>query len=475
MILRKKWTSVAVALGMLFSASESYAVLDAYQANLKKQLESRGLGLDDEDILVLGVMLPKFVKPLVDTWKEAKASGMSNALIRATIGANKNQAAIDVLTAEIAKRKGGVPNTSSSQTSSTSSNTPSNTSSSSSSTSSSSSSSSSYNASSSNNPSIVKVYAGIRDNFLIAIDHSKGELTLKDWETFAQNLDKHLSESDPIWEALKQEYAGLKKPWPLWDIFTGKIKADSQLLKGRIQSSLFELLKGISKPSSTFQRPPGALLDYLYSGPEIQVAIASPNRGAGKVIPYFGDYNKTGKDVNGFWYLSNYFVSDPAKGLKFEVSFTFKGALYTFNNIEGAYQAGKLLIAGVPLSPAEIQQYVSANPNQARELARVEKRYKYNAADREKIDAFMKNLVSQKFINSALGAKLNTETGEAELIEGNTWDDAIWGKPFDGVQHVLAQNGPMKGKQGENRLGKILGMVRTEIRKGVRSVTPYAF
>ena len=111
MMLGKKWMSGLVALGVLLGTTESYAVLNAYQANLKKQLESRRLGLADEDILVLGVMVPSFLKPLVDKWKEAQAAGMSNALIRATIGTNKNQAAIDALTAEIAQRKGTTAST----------------------------------------------------------------------------------------------------------------------------------------------------------------------------------------------------------------------------------------------------------------------------------------------------------------------------------------------------------------------------
>lgn len=63
----------------------------------------------------------------------------------------------------------------------------------------------------------------------------------------------------------------------------------------------------------------------------------------------------------------------------------------------------------------------------------------------------MTNLVRDKFSNNPeLCAKL-LETGDAELIEGNTWGDTFWGV--------------CKGK-GENHLGKILMKVRQELRDG---------
>ena|ERR1035437_1440708 len=59
----------------------------------------------------------------------------------------------------------------------------------------------------------------------------------------------------------------------------------------------------------------------------------------------------------------------------------------------------------------------------------------------------MRDLIAQKFSStSGLGRMLHA-TGDAELIEGNTWGDTIWGI-CDGV--------------GENLLGKLL-MERREI------------
>lgn len=60
----------------------------------------------------------------------------------------------------------------------------------------------------------------------------------------------------------------------------------------------------------------------------------------------------------------------------------------------------------------------------------------------------MKYLLTQKFQDPELKQKL-LDTGDQELIEGNTWNDTFWGV-CDGV--------------GENHLGKLLMEVREEIR-----------
>ena len=64
----------------------------------------------------------------------------------------------------------------------------------------------------------------------------------------------------------------------------------------------------------------------------------------------------------------------------------------------------------------------------------------------------MFDLVTEKFKqNPELKQKL-LETGNQELIEGNTWNDTFWG----------VCNG-----QGQNWLGKILMLVRSEINKPI--------
>ena len=76
--------------------------------------------------------------------------------------------------------------------------------------------------------------------------------------------------------------------------------------------------------------------------------------------------------------------------------------------------------------------------------------------DEVKID-IMRSILQAKFADPILRAKL-LATGEAELIEGNTWGDRFWGAvwiPLVDRDHW----------EGENWLGKLL----MEIRDGLRS------
>jgi hypothetical protein len=63
----------------------------------------------------------------------------------------------------------------------------------------------------------------------------------------------------------------------------------------------------------------------------------------------------------------------------------------------------------------------------------------------------MAGLLRQKFRDPALRAML-METGDRELIEGNTWRDHFWGV-CDGYGH--------------NTLGRLLMAIRTAIKEGV--------
>lgn len=69
--------------------------------------------------------------------------------------------------------------------------------------------------------------------------------------------------------------------------------------------------------------------------------------------------------------------------------------------------------------------------------------------DEVKVD-IMKSLVRQKFFAHKGLRNSLVDTGDAELIEGNGWDDTFWG----------VCNG-----KGENNLGKILMAVRDELNK----------
>ena len=65
----------------------------------------------------------------------------------------------------------------------------------------------------------------------------------------------------------------------------------------------------------------------------------------------------------------------------------------------------------------------------------------------------MYQILKSKFQNPEL-SKLLLETGDCELIEGNTWGDQFWGV--------------CKGV-GENNLGKLLMKVREELHGDIRS------
>jgi len=62
----------------------------------------------------------------------------------------------------------------------------------------------------------------------------------------------------------------------------------------------------------------------------------------------------------------------------------------------------------------------------------------------------MEECLRAKFSDVDLRTKL-LDTGDAELVEGNNWNDAFWG--YDDVR-----------ERGENHLGKLLMKIRAELR-----------
>lgn len=111
----------------------------------------------------------------------------------------------------------------------------------------------------------------------------------------------------------------------------------------------------------------------------------------------------------------------------------------TWPSVEHAYQAAK------SLDPEYRDQVrFAARPGAAKALGR----RVVMRADWEdvKLD-IMERLVRDKFKDPALAQKLR-DTGNVELIEGNTWNDTFWGV--------------CRGA-GRNELGKILMKVRAEL------------
>jgi len=113
---------------------------------------------------------------------------------------------------------------------------------------------------------------------------------------------------------------------------------------------------------------------------------------------------------------------------------------YVYPSVEHAFQAAKTLDLAA-------RERIRNAPTAARAKAigrRVELRPEW---DRIRVGVML-YLLHDKFSHPELGQKL-LDTGDAELVEGNTWNDTHWGV-CRGV--------------GLNMLGKLLMQVREEIR-----------
>ena len=115
-----------------------------------------------------------------------------------------------------------------------------------------------------------------------------------------------------------------------------------------------------------------------------------------------------------------------------------------FRTVEHAFQAAK----STSLSQRELIGEI-VSPGKAKRLgAQLILREDWESVKLET----MEFLVRQKFFNHPSLAKLLTETGDRELIEGNTWNDTYWGM--------------CKG-YGDNHMGKILMRVRANVGKPI--------
>lgn len=130
-----------------------------------------------------------------------------------------------------------------------------------------------------------------------------------------------------------------------------------------------------------------------------------------------------------FAFLSNFFPS------------TFRYEGHTYPTVEHAYATNKTLVE----SERDVVRRAKT-PGEAKKLGRsVTLRPDW---DKIKIN-LMREFIRLKFENPLLREML-LATGEADIIEGNYWNDRFWGV--------------CRG-QGENWLGKILMEVRTDIRE----------
>lgn len=119
----------------------------------------------------------------------------------------------------------------------------------------------------------------------------------------------------------------------------------------------------------------------------------------------------------------------------------YEGEIYP--TIEHAFQAAKTL------NPEERRKvHEAASPGSAKRIGRrVTLRSDWEQVKLE----IMLDILRQKFSNPEMKQKL-IDTGDAKLIEGNTWGDRSWG--------CVEVDGKWVGK---NNLGKLLMKVRAEL------------
>ena len=132
-----------------------------------------------------------------------------------------------------------------------------------------------------------------------------------------------------------------------------------------------------------------------------------------------------------YFFLSNFYYSP--------INFDGK----TAPTVEHAFQAAKTF-------NQEQRQSIlqTPSPAQAKQLGRSV----ILREDWEKVKFdIMLMLLKQKFSQADLQQKL-LDTGKVELIEGNTWNDKIWGCVLINGQWI-----------GQNHLGKLLMQVRADI------------
>ncbi len=137
--------------------------------------------------------------------------------------------------------------------------------------------------------------------------------------------------------------------------------------------------------------------------------------------------------MNDYHFLSNFYY------------FPFEHHGYTYKTSEHAYQAAKTDSYTDFIWIAE-----ASTPTLAKQYGRKVKMNKLFEGSKLGI---MLNILKSKFEHEEM-AKLLKETGDAELIEGNTWHDNYWGNCSCGKCHY---------KEGQNKLGTLLMNIRAKL------------
>lgn len=115
----------------------------------------------------------------------------------------------------------------------------------------------------------------------------------------------------------------------------------------------------------------------------------------------------------------------------------------SYPSLEHAYQAAKTSDPNI-----HAQILLTVNPGAVKRLTRTKKFKQSMRMDWDQVKLqIMEDLTLLKYKDPVLRRKL-LATGDAQLVEGNTWGDTFWGV-CDG--------------QGDNHLGQILMRIRAEI------------
>ena len=131
-----------------------------------------------------------------------------------------------------------------------------------------------------------------------------------------------------------------------------------------------------------------------------------------------------------YYFLSNFFPAEV----------TYNGL--TYQNNEAAFQAQKTY------SKEERIEFTTLEPRDAKRRGRRVRLRK----DWEQVkDRIMEEIVRAKFSQNEELKEQLLATGDAQLVEGNRWNDRYWGVDI-------------RSGVGQNHLGKILMKVRSELR-----------
>lgn len=119
-------------------------------------------------------------------------------------------------------------------------------------------------------------------------------------------------------------------------------------------------------------------------------------------------------------------------------------------NGEAAFQAFKCADVDTFLDIAD-----SESPGHAKGIGRrCKMRNDWNDV---KVDVMRETIRAKFSPQNPILAKRLLDTGYAELVEGNTWGDAVWGRPLGHYRFAGTQ-------RGENLLGQLLMQRRSELR-----------